>query len=473
MNADGSGKTQVTDNDQHADDGYGRWTDQFPSWNADSSALVFTRSGNGANNGEYHQNNQVYKVNIDGTGLVNFTESEEYEEQAAWSADGTKIAFVGTTATDGYGVYTINPDGTGRNYLSNIDCPSPGELDWSPDGSKLYYTCYASFKYHIYSANTNETGSELDLTAATDSGLNGEMQPSVSPDGTKVAFLSTRDGNGEIYEMNADGTSPSRKTNNAAEDREPDYVATTWSPSSPDSGLAVTNLTVAGPSVSDELLTRGVTFTGPGSGVLRYDFGWGSTSASAPTTFLQSSTSSTGRVNFRDTTPDADWRLFVRAVGTSGNYGPWYYEQVHTPKKPLLLVGGDSISSGHHRETPEPDVTCEDASYGYPKYVRDAWRATMTSQWYDSDNFVNLAFSGYGTDNIINGGENACEVDPGIDPLAEAKALLDATDTSWNHVLMSAGINNTDWVSTIQTVLEHQTDPSCTPTPNPAARATS
>ena len=32
--------------------------------------------------------------------------------------------------------------------------------------------------------------------------------PAWSPDGTKIAFTSQRDGNGEIYSMNADGTHP-------------------------------------------------------------------------------------------------------------------------------------------------------------------------------------------------------------------------------------------------------------------------
>jgi Tol biopolymer transport system component len=46
-----------------------------------------------------------------------------------------------------------------------------------------------------------------------------------SPDGTRIAFASTRDGNYEIYVMNADGSAPRRLTN----DPQSDY-APTWSP---------------------------------------------------------------------------------------------------------------------------------------------------------------------------------------------------------------------------------------------------
>ena len=47
-----------------------------------------------------------------------------------------------------------------------------------------------------------------------------------SPDGTKIAFASDRDGNSEIYAMNADGTGVRRVTEDPSEDLEP-----AWSPS--------------------------------------------------------------------------------------------------------------------------------------------------------------------------------------------------------------------------------------------------
>ena len=42
----------------------------------------------------------------------------------------------------------------------------------------------------------------------------GDWLPSWSPDGNKIAFYSTKDGNGEIYVMNADGSGRERLTNN-------------------------------------------------------------------------------------------------------------------------------------------------------------------------------------------------------------------------------------------------------------------
>ncbi len=41
------------------------------------------------------------------------------------------------------------------------------------------------------------------------------------PDGSKVAFVSDRNGNPEIYVMDADGSNSVRLTNNAAQDVDP------------------------------------------------------------------------------------------------------------------------------------------------------------------------------------------------------------------------------------------------------------
>ena len=43
-----------------------------------------------------------------------------------------------------------------------------------------------------------------------------DFYPSFSPDGSKIAFSSDRDGNYEIYVMNADGSNQTRLTNNPA-----------------------------------------------------------------------------------------------------------------------------------------------------------------------------------------------------------------------------------------------------------------
>ena len=50
-------------------------------------------------------------------------------------------------------------------------------------------------------------------------------EPVWSPDGERIAFVSSRDDNFEIYVMNADGSEPANLTNNSADDYSP-----AWSP---------------------------------------------------------------------------------------------------------------------------------------------------------------------------------------------------------------------------------------------------
>lgn len=53
----------------------------------------------------------------------------------------------------------------------------------------------------------------------------GDYDPSWSPDGRRIVFTSTRDGNREIYSVNADGTDLRNLTNHSDSDYDP-----SWSP---------------------------------------------------------------------------------------------------------------------------------------------------------------------------------------------------------------------------------------------------
>jgi hypothetical protein len=70
----------------------------------------------------------------------------------------------------------------------------------------------------IYAMNADGTG-QTNLT----NNSAGEEDPALSPDGSKIVFVSNRDGNQEIYLMNADGTGQTRLTNNSADDVDPAF----------------------------------------------------------------------------------------------------------------------------------------------------------------------------------------------------------------------------------------------------------
>jgi Tol biopolymer transport system component len=70
-----------------------------------------------------------------------------------------------------------------------------------------------------------------DLTAGGQPGDSAsDGVPAWSPDGTRIAFESERDGNLEIYVMNADGSGVTRLTNDPASDSTPAWSPFTGSP---------------------------------------------------------------------------------------------------------------------------------------------------------------------------------------------------------------------------------------------------
>jgi TolB protein len=94
------------------------------------------------------------------------------------------------------------------------------EPAWSPDGSRIAFTSNRDGQRAIHIMNEDGTG-VMRLTEPTTT----SYRPAWSPDGRRIAFVSERGGNTDVYTMNADGTQLARLTNHVAADRDP-----AWSP---------------------------------------------------------------------------------------------------------------------------------------------------------------------------------------------------------------------------------------------------
>ena len=91
---------------------------------------------------------------------------------------------------------------------------------WSPDGSRIAFDSERDGNLEVYVMNADGTGQ----TRLTDNPA-ADGVPAWSPDGSRIAFMSNRDGDYEIYVMNTDGSGQTRLTVNSAAD-----VAPAWSP---------------------------------------------------------------------------------------------------------------------------------------------------------------------------------------------------------------------------------------------------
>lgn len=91
---------------------------------------------------------------------------------------------------------------------------------WSPDGSKLAYVSFEKKKPIVY-VHSLATGQRH--IVANQKGSNSA--PAWSPDGRKLAVVMSKDGNSQIYVVNADGSGgPQRLTNSSGIDTEPRYA---------------------------------------------------------------------------------------------------------------------------------------------------------------------------------------------------------------------------------------------------------
>jgi len=136
MNADGSGKMQLAS-------GPGNEDDSALAWSPDSQRIVFrsTRSGS----------SQLWRIDVDGSGLTQLTDLTGEAYDPAWSPDGSTIAF--TSEGD---LRLMDPDGTNIRTL-----PGPGweaRPAWSSDGTRLAYNSWRdSAEGEIYSKKTDNT----------------------------------------------------------------------------------------------------------------------------------------------------------------------------------------------------------------------------------------------------------------------------------------------------------------------------
>ena len=192
MDADGGNRKNLTKN-RH------RHSSFHPSWSPDGKHIAFASDRDG--------NWEVYVMNTSGKNLKNLTSNRRDDHAPSWSPDGERIAFVSYRDHNWAEIYVMNANGKKIQNLTNSPRHSDWGPSWSPDGR---YIAFDSGKgnSHIHVVHV-EGGNPRKLS----DNRWGDYSPSWSPDGKRIAFASKRNGNWDIYVMDADGGNFQNLTN--------------------------------------------------------------------------------------------------------------------------------------------------------------------------------------------------------------------------------------------------------------------
>ncbi len=189
--------------------------DLYPAWSPDGKWIAFT---------SYYREDkmpQLFIMNPQGLNQTRLSPGMA-ESYASWTPDANFLVYVLTTGElnilqlrDRYSVYqdfskfdrTSNEGRLGAVMEPNV----------SLDGTMIAYTRFADKNHNIYTAVFADRGRTT--TKLTDS--NSDSAPFWSPDGKWILFTSERDGNKEVYIMDAQGGQETNLTDLVSVDFDP------------------------------------------------------------------------------------------------------------------------------------------------------------------------------------------------------------------------------------------------------------
>ena len=231
MDDDGKNQRNITN---HPDS-----DDLVPSWSPDGTRIAFmsNRDGHVRKHG-VRTTFEIYVMDADGGNQQNLTNHPDRDSSPSWSPDGKRIAFV----SDRDGILDIHGFPTSEIYVMDADGENPQNLtnnrdddwspSWSPDGTRIVFM---SYREGHFIGDFEDITSEIyvmDVDGANQQRLTenrkNDESPSWSPDGTRIVFSADRKGdwlNYEIYVMDDDGGNLQRLTENRDDDGAP-----SWSP---------------------------------------------------------------------------------------------------------------------------------------------------------------------------------------------------------------------------------------------------
>lgn len=176
----------------------------YPSISPDGNTIYFSSKQSGGF--------EIYSVDVNGGNLMRLTNGIGSLYAPELSPNGEWIVF----ANHGNGLWLMRPDGDNPHPLTDRDDIDP---TWSPDGSMIAFASSRNGARQLFVMNAD--GTNIRQVTHLD---NMGGRSAWSPDGAKLAFYRGEFGNRDIYVVSVDGTGLIQLTNGG------DNLGPSWSP---------------------------------------------------------------------------------------------------------------------------------------------------------------------------------------------------------------------------------------------------
>jgi TolB protein len=158
--------------------------------------------GIGATRVLFVKDGKVYQIDQDGAELKLVSASDRQAMSPAWASDGRRFAYMEFQA--GKGQLFLQDMATGkRTPVATTGKALDFTPAFSPDAQTMAFSRATEEGTDLYTINVKDNCCLRRLTVGR---FSDNLSPTFSPDGQRIAFVSTRPGLPQIYVMAADGT---------------------------------------------------------------------------------------------------------------------------------------------------------------------------------------------------------------------------------------------------------------------------
>jgi TolB protein len=159
-------------------------------------------AGIGATRVLFVSEGKVYQIDQDGADRKLVSSTNRQAMSPAWAADGRHFAYMEFQAGKGW-LYLQDMTTGKRTAVSTTGTALDFTPAFSPDQQTMVFSRATEEGTDLYSINVK---SNCCLRRLTVGRFSDNLSPTFSPDGQRIAFVSTRPGLPQIYVMAADGT---------------------------------------------------------------------------------------------------------------------------------------------------------------------------------------------------------------------------------------------------------------------------